>query len=311
MHAAGFARANMNSYIDQVLRKCSTMHKARFWVSDVRERAWINNFSSSPREQFFAAWILDHFVFFSDEMVDSLFKTAFSTMCQTFRGLFSPRVNAVAKAEQFLKEAVYTRVEGENPNPTDSGNLFCRKARQKLEIDESRIVEPALACEFAFNGSPVIFLDDFTGSGEQLRTTFTRRYRSTPPYSFFEVRNERTKRKQPFTAIYICLVATETALSNLQRNRIPVQVYATHIIGSNYSVKKGSPLFDYVEFETFLRKWSSQLELHGHMKKNDHPTFGFHELGLTVAFQHSVPDATIPIIWAPGPSDWQPLYRRS
>ena len=38
--------------------------------------------------------------------------------------------------------------------------------------------------------------------------------------------------------------------------------------------------------------------------------YGFHDLGLTIAFEHSVPDATLPIFWADG-SNWKPLYRRS
>ena len=39
-------------------------------------------------------------------------------------------------------------------------------------------------------------------------------------------------------------------------------------------------------------------------------TYGFNELGLTIAFQHSVPDATLPIFWS-CTADWNPLYRRS
>jgi len=36
---------------------------------------------------------------------------------------------------------------------------------------------------------------------------------------------------------------------------------------------------------------------------------GFHNLGLGVAFEHSVPDATLPVFWHSS-DDWKPLRRR-
>ncbi len=38
--------------------------------------------------------------------------------------------------------------------------------------------------------------------------------------------------------------------------------------------------------------------------------YGYHEQGLLLAFDHSVPDATLPIFWSPGKYGWTPLVAR-
>jgi hypothetical protein len=45
--------------------------------------------------------------------------------------------------QSFVRRAIVTYVTGESPNPTDSGYLFARKARQVLDLYEDQILNPA------------------------------------------------------------------------------------------------------------------------------------------------------------------------
>src|SRR5262249_18816343 len=58
---------------------------------------------------------------------------------------------------------------------TDSGYIFARWARQELGISEDRILAPADALARLRNDGPrpLVFVDDFAGSGDQFVETWT------------------------------------------------------------------------------------------------------------------------------------------
>lgn len=61
----------------------------------------------------------------------------------------------------------------------------------------------------------------------------------------------------------------------------------------------------------FLRRHSNQLKLKNYMKPREFPAYGFHELALTIGFPDSVPDSTLPVIWARGGAKWKPLKEQT
>lgn len=196
------------------------------------------------------------------------------------------------------------------PSPTDSGNLFCRKARDVLGISEAALLTPARALEEALAGKIVVFLDDFLGSGNQMRETWQRPYRTDPPHSFADLHSRKSNH-----AIYLTLVATHIGLANIDLECPQLVVRAAHILGEEYNVRNLARLPDLRGFSglddrvhALLTKYGPRLKLHPHMRKADFPVYGWRSLGLLLAFQHGVPDATLPIIWAEGPDDsWTPL----
>lgn len=106
-----------DAYVKAVLRKCACLSESGLWVRDkVRYRAWLSNFDDG--EQAVAAVLLDNFVYFSDELTDRLLRGAFARL----RASLGSRVD----------DAVFAPVESEDPKPTDSGNIMCRKLRQQL-----------------------------------------------------------------------------------------------------------------------------------------------------------------------------------
>ena len=290
---------------NEVLAKCEVLKKARFWLPEpmLRPRAWLENFDRSDR--FLAATLLDRFTFFSSLQLDKLLLASYDSLCDGF-----PRGNAVPKRDELrasLAHAVFTPVKGESPNPSDSGYLLCRKARQLFGLNESLIVETEAALSHASNGGTVIFVDDFVGSGDQFISTWTREYSS---------RSFATESlKGGFIAIYICIVAMQSGLDRIGLAAPTVAVSCAH------TVKEKSTVFGLFSgdddlrdaIEGFLTKYSMRLTPREHYISSN-PRFlkyGFKERGLMLGFEHSIPDATLPIFWSPGTDNWEPLIERT
>jgi hypothetical protein len=206
-----------------------------------------------------------------------------------------------------LASAVFSLVTGERPNPTDSGYLLCRKARQLLGIPENLIVDTGTALAHAYNGRPIVFLDDFVGSGDQFLNTWQR---VTPQGSF-----EDAKAKSGFVAIYITLVTTDWGLKNIHNSVPDVAVCAAHVLKSKNTVAnlvRGRNA-SATEIRTFLSKYAQRLAPKEEYIANNpaYLMYGYKKRGLLFGFEHSIPDATLPIFWSPGNDNWEPLIERS
>lgn len=291
--------------IREVLAKCDVLRTVGFWPpeKELRPRAWLNNFEEEDRGT--AALLLDKFNYYNGRLTDALLLSSFHSLGDGLPK--APNPNRPEVLLSALNSAVFTPVRGEHPNPTDSGNLFCRKARQILDIDETRIVETNDAISAARTGKPVVFLDDFIGSGDQFRYTWTRHLHSGTTFESIQDENG-------FTAIYIALVATDFGVKAINSICPNVSLCATHILTSSSTIDgvfKDEP--EVAErVDKFLRKYC-----HGLTPKEDYIAnnseylaYGYKKRGLLFGFEHSIPDATLPIFWAPGPNDWEPLIER-
>ncbi len=291
--------------IDVVQQRCMTLKRSGVWAgeSKIRPAAWLNNFEVSDRK--IAALLLDRFVYCNDQTTDRLLVAAWEALGD---GLPKSAVQidheSIAKA---LSHAVFTPVEGESPNPTDSGNFMCRKARQVLGVPDERIMPPEKAVKAAERvGAPVVFLDDFVGSGDQFVKTWKRNYQGT---SFSSVWNAKR-----FTAIYVTLVTSENGLKRINEEAPGVVLSPAHVLSRKSSIYGliDEEVFSEAEILGFLRKYSSRLRpMEAYIAR--YPkflAFGYHTLGYLLGFEHSIPDATLPIFWSPGEGDWEPLIER-
>lgn len=281
-------------YIARVLKNVDAYVAAGLWSRPpkLNPRAWINNFEQD--EKAVAAAILDRLSFFSPPSVDYLLLGAIKRWKSRPEGGF-PDPSTL----------VWTRVEGEEPNPTDSGFIFSRKARDVLHVEESSVVEPVAALEHFARGGNVVFLDDFVGSGRQLYETYKRSYGGS---SFQEVALTASGK-----LTMICLIATEQGKLNLANWGVNVHVVATHSLGKSDSIRDfvrrpfEPESVDGSAVDELLAKYAPRLQVKAFLDPLPSRKHGFHELGLTVAFDHCAPDASLPIIWAPGPEDWTRL----
>ncbi|MGB5831995.1 MAG: hypothetical protein WBG92_08390, partial [Thiohalocapsa sp.] len=208
------AKLDEDEFVEEVIAKALCLKRSGFWKPEplMRPRGWLSNFDSSDR--FYAAHILDRLIFYSNEMVDALYFAAYSRLARQYMDDPSDPGAGRRRFDEFLQRAIFTGVEGERPNPTDSGKLFCRKARQRLAIPEGSFVDPVEALEYARQGRPVVFLDDFAGSGDQLAKTLSRNYSASEPKSFLQA-----AQRKDLSYIYICLIITYKAATRIQDAR--------------------------------------------------------------------------------------------
>ncbi len=297
-------------YVESVLAKCEALKNNGLWAPEPRLRpaAWLTNFTDD-HERLLAAIILDNFIFYADRASDRLLVAAYNRFEDD---VLLGRITQPGDPVTFLQSLVFAPVEGENPRPTDSGKTMCRKLRDLIELDDDRFFEPGKAlAEVKATGRPVVFVDDFLGSGQQLIKTWNRPHPGNGPQSFKEAHAAR-----PFDAFCLALIATDTAIRNAQTAAPGITIVSTHVLDATYSVQtlqapQLDPPMDDIQtaLRAFLQRHAGSLDLKPFLQSGDGPLFGFHELGLLFAFEHGVPDSTIPLLWAKGPGSWIRLVK--
>ena len=266
--------------------------------------AWLDNFTQEERP--YALSILRSFLYLPKRVINAMLYSAVHSLSRRLaEGMVSTEVRPWWR--DFLSRAKFTYVQGEEPGPTDSGYGFARKARQVLGIPQRQIVHPiealyALAHE---PRTPVVFVDDFVGTGNQMYQTWHKPCGLEGRITFFaEEANDCSM------VVYAPLVATEYGLKALARGCRLLRVHPAHRLDARYSlISEDSILWPDCqrnEAATVLRAASERA---GIVANCEFGWKGICGLGLAIAFEGSVPDATIPLVyWDQG--GWRPLLRR-
>lgn len=291
-------------FIAEVLAKCEVLKRARMWPAEprMRPRLWLRNFALE--DQATAAALLDRFTFYSAQHTDALLVASFNALGDGRPK--SPFPRARDELLSALDSAVFTPVLGEVPDPTDSGNFLCRRTRQ-LMFPGANTVGIDAALDHAYQGHPVVFVDDFVGSGDQFLETWKRALHGR---SF-----EDAERKTGFVPIYVALVSTQYGLSQIRSRAPKVAVSVTHVLedratlGGIASANSGLG----AAIDALLTKYAVRLTpREPYIAGNPlYRKYGYKERKLLMAFDHSVPDATLPIFWSPGQDNWEPLIERT
>ena len=304
------------SYLNRIKLRGEALARAGIWPSNdpgrVRPNSWLGNFTDSDEE--LAAALIDVFVYFPDEQVTQLLRRALTRLFQAFGSTDRSVDDRKNRIINRLSRTVFVPVEGEHPNPTDSGNYICRRVRQTLALPDSDIANPTAAlAQYISAGKTIVFVDDMVGTGNQMSLTWHRPYTTDDPSSFGEA-YKSVKRH----CYYICLACSSdgrrkmASLSGLElisahdledrdQFRAALARISDHPAGSRLQ-----PAID-----ALLTKYANQLILPPYMKKDSFPVRGLGNLGLTLGFQHSIPDATLPIYWASGAGSWTPMSKRA
>jgi hypothetical protein len=296
----------MSLTVTNTLVSSAFLSDIRIWDVKLKTaaRRWITNFTEE--EQDHAAAILETFIFFSDELVDRLFLAAFDVLAAEITEPAHTYANKKTSWQSFLDRVLVTHPTGEMPNVTDSGYAFDRRARQLLGINQAHIMEPeaTIAHLISSPGSPVVFVDDFVGSGDQFCKTWHRMYDvSSGSVSFATIAS--SGRTGPF---YYCpLVSTQRGLSVVDANCPSLRIRPTHLLPNEYSANHAASLI----WPDALRGHSGHFVEQSSARAGIPPAkrWGYANLALALAFQHGVPDATLPIVWWED-NGWIPLVPR-
>ena len=290
---------------DFVLPKCEYFVNVQLWPTEqqLNPLNWLQNFL--PEERDYALHLLNAFLFFSEPLSKQLFFAAFQALSMPVV-LGKRPARARADWESFLDSVLITRVTGETPSDADSGYIFSRLARQELGLLEDQILEPKIAAERILRqrSGRVVFLDDFLGSGRQLIATWNRAMLTHGTDISFKA----LARAFSDVEFYYCpLICTEDGLKNVGRECPEIHVTSGHLLPDTYNALHPNsviwPPQLLREGAAFIEQASKRAGI------PDNQWRGFQGLGLTLAFYHCIPDATLPIFYW-NQNNWRPLMER-
>jgi hypothetical protein len=294
-----------------VLGKCNYFTDVQLWplTNTLNPRRWLENFRDD--EKLLAIYLLDSFLYYSEPLVDALFISTFHSLSNVVRTEGDSYLAIRNAWRDFNNEVIISPVRGERPSVTDSGLTFARKAKKLLDIPEERIMAPEDALRaLLVRPRPVVFVDDFLGSGNQCHTTWHRQVEVRPSvsHSFASLASHGTSR-----FFYIPLVATQKGLDWVGKNCVGLEVHPAHVLPETYNaIHKESVIWpEHLREQAgkFLEKVSARAGIPDN-NGNVNDWRGFHKLGLTIAFfNDAVPDATLPLFYWEE-NNWKPLLRR-
>ncbi len=166
---------------DFIVDKCEYFASVGIWPlkSILDPESWLRNFQQDELK--YALYLLNSFMYFSGTLVDEIFAASVRTLSRSLMTKDDNFESLRTKWQSFINGVIVTYITGEQPNPTDSGFQFARKART-MGIAQDRIKTPEEVSFALRNGTnaPIIIVDDFIGSGHQFFTTWNREYGSPP-----------------------------------------------------------------------------------------------------------------------------------
>lgn len=265
---------------------------------------WLGNFL--PEEMRVAERLLTNFTYFNERMTDALLRAAI----QNYFGQEEQSSSKNGKKlEDYVNETAFVTCEAETPRPTDSGHLFARKLRDKILIPEANIMRPQDALEKRANFERFIFIDDFSGSGNQFVSTWTRQHEIRgKQYSFQDFSQSGS---QHFA--YCCCIATWKAIRKIKNDAASVTLSSAHQLLERHSaVDAKSSIWKNLEAQPAKQIIKAASSRAGYSAENggQNDWRGFHALGLTLSFSHGIPDASLPLFYSHR-GNWKPLIVRT
>jgi len=286
-----------------VLEKCDSFVRLGVWPSSqqVNFRGWLGNFLTDE-DQTYALHLLNSFTFYNTELCAALLLGSFLSL-SVIHSHGQKMEDAIAAWAVDLDRTVFVPVEGERPNITDSGVMLAGMVRRRLGLPEDRIKSFDQLLEALASGrsgiTRVVFFDDFIGSGQQFIRLLTTPRMANIPYEMIL--------SSGCDILYCCFVATTYGVGNISAAVPLATVVPAHLIDETHSVAAPNSRVWPTEIkpgvDEFILRTSRRAGI------SDDERLGFHELGLALAFDHTIPDASLPILWH-GTPNWQPLMRR-
>lgn len=280
--------------------KSEFMVSVRLWPlrSVLDPSRWLSNFEE--HELHVAVHLLDQFMYFSEELVDAAFLAGFQRISMS---MFDPQQPAQLSLEwdEFFRSVLVTPVQGETVNVSDSGRVFGRKARQVLGLNEDQLLDPWEATQSAVkDGRPLVFVDDFVGTGQQMITMWE------------SLRLDKLA-NSGVPMFYTPALSTAYGREAILKECKGLVLVAGQLIPEEYSITaKNSILWPVGRGQEFLevvREASIRAGIPDTDGQSVDDWQGFHKLGLALAMHGSVPDATIALFRWEG-NGWKPLIRK-
>jgi hypothetical protein len=296
--------------IVRVKEKLGFFRKAAIWPLQFRfdPDGWLSNFR--PDELDIAVALLDGFSYFAPELTEKILVTSFHQLSLYGTNRAAAPVGRVKEWHEFRESVIVTYPTDERPGATDSGRTYLRKARAILGLEQEQYMDPvdALAARIRDPARPLVFLDDFAGSGNQFCETWHRSYAiSGQRWSFYSAGGSGL-------FAYIPILGSYVAVRSIARCAPKVLFLPGHIIGEDYSAfHPESLLWPSHELQVKARDVIYEASARAGIPLGDGSDpddwCGYRELGLALAIDDTIPDACLTILYWEA-NGWQPLFRR-
>lgn len=291
-------------YADAIFTRCRDLIGYQVWAGLQRLRldGWIANFRSAE-ERYFAARVLDALIYRSDDQTISLLRQLFRRVVPD-HGRIHGLSGSLRDVYQSLRDPhvdprvrVVPVIPSHSP-PTKSGVIIARHLKRLLRVNERWIIHPDQVIVELGSVDAIIFVDDFLGTGEQ--------------FSGFLARAGLDACVSSACFIYGCLAAHEHGVGELRRAFPSLHVAAVERLGDGHALfhaEGGSfpdgenSIEDARDFYYGLMD-DRGIDIVGSNRR------GFGHLEIVYAFQHSVPDNSLPILWWAKSDQWRPLFDR-
>jgi len=290
-----------------ILRKCpDIMDRNKYLLDDCLSEKkiimWLENFngefSDESTEKEIALDLLRHFLYYSEDEIRHLCKTALSMLKyeklredpQRYLG-DKPRL----LLSTYLQGCIYSYIG----YLSESSSHLLYPLRQECGIMLSQIVEPGRLStkkvkECLSENCALVFLDDFCGTGQT-------------GLKFWKSCAQKIQKNHPKNKIYyLALVAMEMGISRIS-DHTKFKMISPVILNEEYRVFSDlSRVFPDRKKREIAKRvcggYSDRLE------GKDYK-YGFGNSQVLVGFHHNIPDNTLPIFWS-NSHGWEPLFRR-
>ena len=272
-------------------------------IDPIRLNNWLANFVS-PEDKYLAAHILNGLTYRSDAMVKSSFQHLME--CEL------PRVLREHGGCSFADlETIYDALSNGNvkspirivavdgtfeKTPGKSGAVMIRQFKRHLNVAKPLLCRPERLEELPEDVKVLIFIDDLVGSGQQFKS-FASHYKL----------EEHSKKR---CLVYCPLLAFDQGLSNLEMALPWLQILAVETLDSSHQFFRGSATEPHI---WGVDQTNTVQDVRDHVAKlctrNDIPASTRHCLDLLVAFEHAVPNNSLPMLSIRS-TQWEPLFDR-
>ncbi len=291
-------------YTKSVFSRCRDLIRYNVWsgIEPHRLDSWIENFNT-PEEQYFAARVLDVLIYRSDRQTVALMKQLFQRII--------PDLARHRKLDSALR-VVYRSLRDASVDPgvrivpvippgeppTKSGPTIARMLKRHLGFHEGWIMSPEDVASTIGQVAGFVFVDDFLGTGTQfaqfLSDTGLKAHLSSGSF------------------IYTPLAGHADGLKDLRSDFPALHVDTVELLDNRHALfHEDSESFpDDVNSAEVARGFYYALLEDRKIAIGGPNRRGFGHLELAYAFEHAVPDNSLPILWWPHAENWRPLFDR-
>lgn len=275
-------------YYGAIKERCSKLIDYRVWdgIDKNRLDAWLKNFDSD-KDRFFAACILDHLVYRSEEQTISML---YDLLSRDLDNLF--RLNGISLDKSPL-ELLRDKYDCHDPKfrivsavkPEDaaskSGYLMCNLIVHHLSVYDRWVITPGMIDREAESGIKIfVLLDDIICSGSQMKETIEKW--------------NLTHKNDLIFCIAVC-AAHEKGIHVINENYPNIKIAFTEKLKTEDSIFNHICLRDFdCETKEDIEEYYKTLMRKKNVRYGN--LLGFANIALLYAFKHNVPNNCLPII---------------